>query len=181
MQFEVDKEQKQVLALAKNEAVDLKETLQDMEINDQSDMDMITELISEYKENVNFFESEKKDFTDPLNKLRNKVNSVYNPTIKLLNECIEICKNKIVEYEYEIEEKTVKSLESKKETPKKAIATKTQIREKLDYRVVDFDAIPREYLSLDHSKVKIELREKQADLEIPGIEIYISKSVAIVR
>jgi len=67
--------------------------------------------------------------------------------------------------------------------PEPAKAQGTFLRKELKWRVVDLNAVPREFLMLDRQKVEAIfriLREGNRNMAIPGIEVY-EESVVVSR
>ena len=178
-EIELSKKMEKEIDSILEETVDLEEILEDLTIEDQDDFDSVVELISEYKEKKTFLENERLSVVDPLNKVTRKVNSWFKPTIKKLEKCTALLREKIIDYENEKNRKRLEAVKKGKKKPRILRTNQVKYRTTWDYKIDNFDDIPKEYLSLDHSKVRIELREQQGDLEIPGLEIY-SKKVPIV-
>lgn len=163
-----------------NESNEIQEYIYNFKIKDQEDFDLAVALIEELKSKQKYLETEKNSINKPLNEIRAKVSSWFNPSIQAISICITSLRDKLIEYESYIEQKQLLEAKTKKRVTKKAQSNKVSYRENWTYRITDFDNIPRDYLSLDHSKVKIELREKKEKLKIPGIKFFLER-IPIVR
>lgn len=173
--MKITKELEKHVDIVTQETVELETFLGDLRIDAQEDFDLIVDLIDEYKEKKEFLDSKRDKFNKPINELRREVNEFFLPIIKRLETCIQILREKIVEYEIRRNEQRIADIKTKKKPSPKLKSDKVSYRNTWEYVIDDFDLIPKEYLTLDHSKVKIELREKGGDLEIPGIEIRLKK------
>lgn len=50
---------------------------------------------------------------------------------------------------------------------------KRTFKDKFDYKVVNFDLIPREFLKVDESKVKAQIKVTKGKTNIPGIAVFL--------
>lgn len=166
--IKLSKKQKNKINIINNEIKELKELINDYEIIDDDDFDYVLSMIQEFKEKNSFLENERKAVIDPLNVIRNKINSWFNPLIKEIDGYIKILKNKIIEYENQQRQRLCVVQNDK-----------VTYREFWDYEIVDFNKIPKRFLSLDHSAVKIEIRNKKEETHIPGIRIFSNKTPII--
>ena len=174
-QIELSRKLKKEISSLFLETNELEEILSDLEIDDQDDYTAVVNLIQEYKTKKEYLDSERTSINKPINEIRTKVNKWFMPTIHSLDKCIIILREKIVEYELNIIQKKRKALKKGKKLPKQAKSEDVSFRESWDFQIENFDDIPREYLTLDRSKVKIELRELKHKLKIPGLKIFKSK------
>jgi len=61
--------------------------------------------------------------------------------------------------------------------PPAAKAEGTHLRKETKWRVIDFAAVPREFLALDRARVEQVFRIQREKMSIPGIEVYFDETV----
>lgn len=177
--IELSKTVKNDIQNIKRNVFELEKYLEEFQILNKESFDCAVDLIKDYKSDKAYLEKEKNSINKPINEIRNKVNSWFNPPIKLIDNCISILRSKIIDYENNFNKKRLKSLKKREKVEPKINSSEVSFREFWDYEIENFNKIPREYLCLDHSLVKIELREKGHELKIPGIIIFKNKTPII--
>lgn len=156
-----------------------------IEIKNQGMLDKVGELLTDVKKRYKVLETQRTDATKPLNKSLKVINGWYKPATSRLKECEELLKTKMNDYSQRLFDAKQQALqegdhETAITTAPAELPSNMSQRTVLDYKIVEFNAVPREYLSVDHSAVKIALERDGRDLDIPGIEVY-DKPILTVR
>lgn len=168
------------------EATSFLETL-NVEIDSQEMFENFEALAKDAHENIKKLEEERKKITQPLTDAHKAVMALFKPPIEGYTKFKNLAKSKLMAYMRKCEAERTKALEKQeyKKTellaqPPKPTAIRTQSY--WTWKITDFDKIPRDYLTLDTSKMKITIREANAPekLNIPGIEIFEEQS-AVMR
>ena len=186
----IETEEKKELAKRAASYEDILDELKDFEIKDDDDFEFASDTLKHIKTFYKEIEKKRKAVTDPLNKALTEFRSWYKPSLDLLKEGENILKGRIGEYtlkkdkEREEQMRQIAAASQKGdfdaahtaaqnivETPTARGVSSTRL---WDYQVTDLSKVPREWLTLDHSKVKIHIREagKDKPADIEGIEFF---------
>jgi hypothetical protein len=194
---QVETEEKKELAKSAASYEQIIEELRGFEIEDDDDFQFASDTLKHIKTFYKEIEAKRKKVTDPLNQALKEFRSWYKPSLDLLSEGERILKKSIGDYslkkEREREEQMRKIAEASQkgdfdgahiaaqnivETPAARGISSTRA---WDYKVLDLSEVPREWLTLDHSKVKIHIKNagKNKPEAVPGIEFYEKAGVTV--
>jgi hypothetical protein len=169
--------------------------LKTLQIADDDDYEYAGEFLKSVKRLYNDVEARRKKVTDPLNAALKEFRSWYKPTLDLLEEGERLLKKKIGDYalrkEQEREEQMRQIAAASAQGDFDSAHTLSQnisdsashagisVQRKWDYRVVDMSQVPRAFLCLDHSAMKIHIKSagKDKPAGIPGIEFFETSGV----
>lgn len=186
----IETEEKKELAKKAASYEEIIDELKDFKIADEDDFAFASDTLKHIKVFYKEIEKKRKAVTDPLNAALKEFRSWYKPSLDLLSEGERLLKASIGEYtlrkerEREAQMRQIaaasqqgdfdaahEAAQNIVETPAARGISSTRHWE---YRVKDLSLVPREWLTLDHSKVKIHIREAGTDrpAEVPGIEFY---------
>lgn len=190
-------EQEEMLVKTKQFQEELQE-IESFEIEDEDDYQTASEILGEVKKIYAEVESRRKKVTDPLRTAIAEFSKWYKPAQETLTKMEFVLKGKIAEF---IENQRIEAEKAMQETAEAAKAgdfdaaheaakgivqeaksKNVTVREVWDFRVVDLDKVPREFLNLDQSAVRIYLKKvKTSEPEpVPGLEFF-KKSSVIAR
>lgn len=176
---------------------------QSLTIENENDFELANSNLADIKEEINRGEKARKFFGDPYRLLVEKINTMFMPHVKTLQQASIIVGRKIIDYHNLQEEKArkekeklAKKIETGKITPEKAAekaesivapaktiqspftGAQTTFRVRKVAIIVDELKLPREYLIPDKIKInKVAL----AGIPIPGVEVKEEKSVSNTR
>jgi hypothetical protein len=161
------------------------EALGRIQITNQDLLDSASHILTEVRSQLDTLENERTAITKPMNEAKRKVDALFKPAKTALEECQRLLKGKIAGYFTAEEKRKADALKSGDHQTAIEVATPTTPEgvsvksTPIQYRVIDFDQIPREFLCLDHSAVKILIKEKGDGAAVPGVEFYRDKQVAV--
>jgi hypothetical protein len=117
------------------------------------------------------------------------IDAKYKAVTDVLDQVIRMCDDRILAAK-KTQEDTLKALVSDSTLPpaEKHVALTgvlqaqvvpggVRLRIDYDYEIVDFDAIPREWLTIDDKRVRAHLKETAGTVQIPGLSIIRSQKV----
>ena len=157
-------------------------SLDSFEIEDEDGETVIAEIAKEAHEKVKDLEHRRQEITKPLLEAKRSVDDLFRPAIDAYTTIKNQAKNMVAAWARKIEAEKVKALESGK-FKKAAMLPVTERQKTVTMRPVwtwrleepgGIDKVPREYLTLDTSKIHIMLREAKnpETLNVPGIIFY---------
>lgn len=179
------------LVTEKSTGSELLEAIRDMTIEDQADLDLAAEALADAKGNFKRLEERKKTVTDPLTTAINEVRSWFKPAQDVYKEVEGILKEKIAAYHTKRDAENRKALQAAADahaagsftevgaalstisTPEKIAGL--SVRDAWTFEVVSIEMVPREYLYVNETLVKAQMKKTSADSPtgepepIPGI------------
>lgn len=148
-----------------------------------ADESALAEILQAIKGKWKVLEDKRTTVTKPLNAAKRAVDALFKPALDALADAETIIKTKLAEAQSRRLEANARAMEAAKaagmagnsQGAGQALAaldlTKapagTHYRYTWDFTVEDLDQVPREWLSVDHSKVRIYLRQFQNSEVIP--------------
>lgn len=183
-----DVDQDQVLAITKpaeTEALTMIESLNAIEIHDQEMFDTASNILTDVKSQFKELEDMRTSATKPMLQAKRKVDAWFTPATKALKECEAILKEKMTGYIEQLEQAKLEALQDGDHAtaiavPDAQLPDNVQERSVWDYEIENFDDVPRDLLALDHSAVKILMKDHDpALLNIPGLKFYKRKILAV--
>lgn len=190
----------QEVDIVKKEMLTVQKIANDFQINNDDDLAQSADILKKISEGEKLLTTRKEEITRPLMQSLSSIRDLFKPIELGFADSKKMLKSKVVAYQLEQEEKaekekarlaarvekgtmradTAASKIEAIEEPKKSVAGsvgKISTRILVKVRIVDETAIPREYLVPDMAKIT-EAVLKQG-IEIPGVEKYEEKSIAI--
>lgn len=176
---------------------------QSLKIEEEKDFELANSTIADVKAEIDRGEKTRKFFGDPYRMLVDKINGLFMPPIKTLQQASRILGEKMIQYHNEQARKAeaakaalAKKIEAGKISPEKAAvkaeaimappkttqspitgARTTFVKRRVAV-IVDESKIPREYLVPDMTKIsKVAL----AGITIPGVEVKEETSLSNTR
>lgn len=189
-------EQEEMLVKTKQFQEELQE-IESFEIEDEEDYQTASEILGEVKKIYAEVESRRKKVTDPLRTAIAEFSKWYKPAQETLTKMEFVLKGKIatfIENQRLATEKAMQETaaaaksgdfdaahEAAKNIVPEAKAGNVTVREVWDFRIANLSKVPRKFLSLDHSAVRIHIRKAGGEpTPIPGLEFF-KKSSVIAR
>jgi hypothetical protein len=163
-----------------NEAAQLLSVLKDWEIVTAADEEQAASLLSETHERHKALEKQRKEVVGPAVAAQREINDLFRVATKGWNDAKDLVKLKLTHLAARRQEEQRKLLEQAaqgdgaalaKMEPKPPAPAGVAYRPEVEIKIVDENAIPREYLCIDWSALKIAAREgKPAP---PGVEFRV--------
>lgn len=160
---------------------------EDFQIEDDDDLEVAVECLKEVKTNYKKIKAEQELATKPMNSALRQVRSWFKPALVVLESTERLLKGKVAAYHLRLEEQSRRAMEEAAaasaagdfdgahEASKGIVAAPqskgVSITRHWDYVVEDPDQVPRQFLTVDHSAVKIHIKGagKEMPDPIPGI------------
>lgn len=135
-------------------------------------------------------EKKRREIVDPLNASVKKINALFKPLTSQCDAYEHELKSLVIAFDDAAKRAAIAEAEKRaKKIEKQSPELAQDIREQAATnavpqsagvsnltvwraRVVDFNAIPREFLCLDETKLNTYVRALKADAKIPGVEVY---------
>lgn len=189
--------ERQLVSVKQEEAKEILEAFQDFDIEDDEDYEVVSDGLKEVKKIAKEIEARRKKVTGPLNAALAEFRSWYKPAVDLLANTESVLKQRLAAYVRKKEEQSRLAMEAAAaaagegnfdaahEASKGIVAapsTKGVTHTRYwDYELEDLDQVPRRYLALDHSAVKIHIKNagKDEPEEIPGIRFVLKDRTAV--
>lgn len=165
-------------------------------VTDEESFEAVTGFLREIKAQYKALDARKQSVTKPLLAVVEEVRGWFRPAQTLLQQTEQHLKQLILQYRTEVERRNAEAMRQLAEAADRqdlaAVAAVkfadaprakgVSVRETWDWRVVDAAQVPREYLSVDPTKVDehIKAAGKQTPEPIPGIEMF-RKAALTVR
>jgi hypothetical protein len=196
--FDKQPDEKEIVATRQAEAEEIIEAFADFEIEDDDDYDVVADGLKEVKTIAKDLESRRKKITQPINGALREFNSWFKPAQLVLTNTERALKKKLADYTIAKEEQSRLAMEAAAqasqdgdfdgaheaakgivESPSAQGITHSRY---YDYEIVDMDEVPRRYMCVDHSAVKIHIKNagKTQPEDIPGIR-FTEKTRVIAR
>lgn len=187
--------EREELELQEKEARDVLEGFRSFEILSDEDYQFVGETLREVKGVYKQIEERRKKVTAPLNEALKEFRAWYQPALAVLENTEALLKRKLADYDTAQRERARLAMEAAAEASRQGdfdaahaasqgIVSAPQakgitVTRRWDYRLVDLSLVPREFLCLDHSAVKIYLKAagKDTPTQIPGLEFFETESV----
>jgi len=197
MTEEIEKVEDRHVVLQKDAQAFL-DAFESFEIEDSEDYEVVGNGLKEIALLLKNAEAGKKEERAPFTAKANAVSAKYKPALDILDKAKRLLKKKMADYNEAEQEKSRLAMEAAAEAAQEGdfdkaheaakdivAAPKTRgitHRHTWEYSVRDVNAVPREYLSVDHSHMKILCREHagQEPPEVPGI-VFHKKTITTVR
>lgn len=190
--------ERQIVSQKEEQAKEILNGFKDFEIEDDEDYEVVAEGVKEIKKIAKEIDARRKKVTEPLNAALNEFRSWYKPAMTILENTEQFLKGKLAQYGRMKEQQSVLAMEAAAsaaragdfdgahEASKGIVSAPTAkgvtLTRYWDYEIEDLDKVPRRYLCLDHSAVKIHIKnaQKEEPSPIPGLR-FTSKDRTIVR
>lgn len=188
--FDKKPSEQQIVATKKAEAEEIIEAFRDFEIEDDDDFSVVADGLKEVKIIAKDLEERRTKITQPINGALREFNSWFKPAQVVLANTERLLKDRMDKYLRMKEEKARLAMEAAAQASlagdfdtaheaakgivENPVAAGISHSRYYEYEIVDLSVIPREYLCLDHSSIKLHIksagRAKPAD--IPGIRFF---------
>ncbi len=180
--------EKKSLAEKRHEYEEILEAVRDFEIEDEDDYEFLATKLKEIKACNAEIEKRRKEVTQPLNAAIKAFSNWYKPSTDVLDESEVIIKKKLGEYTLKrrlADEARAKEIAAaaregdfdKAHKASQALVGEVRVqgvavRDTWQYDLENLDEVPREFLTLDHSAVKLYIKAAGKDdpKPIPGIK-----------
>ena len=189
LQVVVDSTEREAAAIKAEEAKEVLEGLKDFTIEDTEDLELATDVLKDVKRNLKEITAQKESATKPINQALLQIRSWFKPALDVLEATERMLKSRIEDYHKRVEEQSRRAMAETAAASQagdfdgaheaaKGIVTVPKIdgvslSYTWDYEIVDLSQVPRDYLALDHSKVRIYLRgKKEEPAPIPGLKFF---------
>lgn len=164
--------------------------LKSLQISDDDDYEYAGEFLKSVKRLYNEVEARRKKVTDPLNAALKEFRGWYKPTLDILEEGERLLKKKLGDYALKKEQEREEQMRQiaaasrqgdfdsahaiSQNLSESASHAGISVQRKWDYKVTDFAQVPREFLCIDHSALKIHIRNagKDKPQSVPGVEFF---------
>lgn len=186
--------------VVKKEMLVVQKMANDFQINNDNDLAQSADILKKVSDGEKLLTARKEEITRPLMQSLSSIRDLFKPLELGFADAKKMLKSKVVAYQLEQEEKAEKekariAARVEKGTmradtaagkieaivePKKSVSGnvgKISTRILVKVRIIDETSIPREYMVPDMAKIT-EAVLKQ-NIEIPGVEKYEEKSIAI--
>lgn len=172
-----------IVMAAQEEASELTQTLLDLEIRDQEMLDMVGNILVSVKTQWKDLEEKRTRITKPILAAKKAADDLFKPALDALRDAEKIIKQKIAAYmmaQQQIKNDALASGDHETAVALQPLqlsggVSSVPIRQ---YRVVDIEIVPREWLAVDDMKIKFAMRENKM-LAIPGIEFFEAQQIRV--
>jgi len=177
-----------IIAEAVIEAKDYLKLLDEFKITDEDTSALALELAQEVHEKHKEYDNARLELGRPYAEAKKAIDELFKPLLKTLFNAKNIAKNKVHAWTAAQEEAKRKAIEEGN-FEKTELLAEADVKQEVTltpcwaWEVSDFDAVPREYLCVDISAVKIAIKNAvdPSKLNIPGIKIYQDTSFRLPR
>lgn len=196
--FEKQPTEQQIIEEKQEEAAEIIEAFKNFEIEDDDDYEVVGEGLKEIKKISKDLETRRKTITQPINVALREFNSWFKPAQEVLQNTERVLKKRLAEYVRKREEQSRLAMEAAAQAGQKGdfdaaheaakgIVERPELKgithtRWYDYEIEDLDQVPRRFLSLDHSAVKIYIKNsgKEEPAPVPGLR-FVAKDRTIAR
>lgn len=193
----VEIDEKKELAVRRTSYEQIVEELRGIQVEDEEDYVFASEVLKQVKTYYKEIEVRRKKVTEPLNAALKEFQSWYRPAQKVLEEGEALLKQKLGDYRVRKEAEKEAQMRAIAEASAKGdfdaahaaaqdLVITTEVSgvsftPKWEYQLVDFDEVPREFLCLDHSALRLHIKNANADdpKPIPGIKFVKAGGVRV--
>lgn len=183
----VETEEKVELAKRKAGFDEIVEEIENLEIQDDEDYEFASDTLRAVKALSKEIEARRKKVTGPIHQALEEFRSWYRPPLQVLAKAEKQLKEKIGSYalkkeqEREAQMRAVAAASQKGDfdaahAASRSLAEVPQVkgisfRREWRYEITDFEKVPREFLTLDHSAIRLHIKNagKDAPEAIPGL------------
>lgn len=167
---------------------------EDFTIENEADLEVAVDCLKDVKKTYKEIKAEQELVTKPMNAALVKVRSWFKPALEVLERTERLLKGKVAGYHEMVAEESRKAMEAAAKASQegnfdaaheaaKGIVSAPRTHgvsvgaRQWDYELVDLSLVPREFLTLDHSAVKIHIKRSGGDepAEIPGL-VFVAKA-----
>lgn len=188
------------LAREKIDAAEALDTIRTFAITTREDLDMASEILLDVKGKLKWLEEKRLSITRPINEGLDAIRSLFRAPEAHYAECEKALKGKIAAYHAEQVARNqaamaaaaaanlngdragVTAALSVVGTPDKAAGV--SVREAWDFEVVNEQLVPREYLLVDHVRIRKDMQHSASQdgspMPIPGVRFF-TKAVVTAR
>jgi hypothetical protein len=185
---------------AREQGEDYLAAFEDFEIETPEDYEVASDCLKDVKKVAKQIKAEKELATKPMNTALRQVRSWFAPAEKALADTEKLLKTKIADWTLLQEQRNREAMQkaaaasqagnfdeaheaAKQITDRPKAKGITVSQPGWDYILEDLSKVPREFLALDHSAVKIHLKNAGAEkpTPIPGVKFVPSTPTVIVR
>lgn len=168
-------------------ATDMLEQLRQVQLSSQEELEEAGELLTEVKRRAKVLESARKEITTPMLAAKKKVDDLFRPPLKLLEECEAVLKAKVQVYMREQEAAVLASigeLQAHSETlaPVELPALPSNMSERRVWtiEVEHPELVPREFLMVDEAKIMALIKAVGGEnVVIPGVKVFQERQLAV--
>ncbi len=158
-------------------------TLQSVVIENQDQVDMAGQLLTQVKGKLKTLDTQRKDITGPMRKAEKAVNNLFRPAIDAAKAVEAMLKAGIAGFVEAQQKAQVAALEAGQHEAALAIAQPTMpsgvsTRTIWKFRYTNVDLIPRKYWVIDSAALQAEVNANKGNTAIPGIEAYPDTSIS---
>jgi hypothetical protein len=176
-------EEAKALALAAKDFADEALSLGDLIIEDQETLDMVGGVLVDIKTQWKMLEEKRTSITKPLLQAKNAADALFKPALTALVDAEKALKGKIDSYftaiaAAKIEALTMGEVQEAIEMAAPVLSGGVGARAVLDYVLEDLSLVPREWLCLDQSAVRIAM-SRDKNIQIPGIRFFEKQTVSV--
>jgi len=169
------------------EAQNLCQVLSTLEIRDPEQADQFGTLLKEVHREITELDTLRKDVGKPAREAQKDINDFFKPAIQAFGKAKDLLKEKLRDYVQSVQEANQETLERVSQGDGAALArvvpeapaAGTAMRKRLRIIVKNFAVIPREYLCVDYSALKI--LAKSGGEEPPGVQFVWEDDVVVGR
>lgn len=189
-------ELKKELSIIETEAQVFLRELETIEVQTQEDLTDSEELVKAVKKKWRDIETKRTTVTVPLNEALKATNNLFKPTLKYLEQCEKVLKNKIAVGRRYLLSRQTEALKALGEasmrgdmeaaraamlsTPSAQLTGSTSIRTSWEAELEDIQQVPEEYLMLVVNWDLVRARIKEGVRQIAGFKIF-EKDTVISR
>ena len=196
----LDGEQRANVAEKAEEAQEYLAGFLDFHIEDDDDLSVAVDCLKDVKRTHKQIKAEQELATKPMNAALNQVRSWFRPALDTLTKTEALLKSKVEAYHRLVEERSRAAMEAAAEASREGNFDAAHEASKgivqapgskgvsvgqrtWDYELEDLALVPRDFLALDHSAVKIYLKNcgTENPEPIPGLRFVPKAGTVVVR
>jgi hypothetical protein len=170
-----------------DEANELLQVLETVEVQGPEQADQLGGLLKEVHREIKDLDTLRKEVGKPAREAQKDINDFFKPAIQAYTQAKDLVKEKLEAYARRVQEENQSALEQTAQGDTAALArivpeapaAGTSTRKELRIEVVNIDRIPREYLCVDYSALKI--LAKNGGEAPPGVEFRWIEKVVVGR
>ncbi len=157
--------------------------LQSVNIENQDQVDMAGQLLTQVKGKLKNLDTQRKDITGPMRKAEKAVNNLFRPAIDAAKAVEAMLKAGIAGYVEAQQKAQVAALEAGQHEAALAVVQPTMpsgvsTRTIWKFRYTNVELIPRKYWVVDSAALQAEVNANKGNTAIPGIEAYPDTSIS---
>jgi hypothetical protein len=166
-------------------------------VNSEADFQAASQILVALREKRKALDDKRLSFTRPLRDVVNNINAFMKPPIALYEEAEKVLKNAMGDFKRRLAAAQMQAMaEAQKaieQNNQQGFVTQMQTaaasqqpqapgahtRTTWKFRIVDFNAIPREFLMPDEAKIRAYVQSAKENASIPGIEVYPDENIVV--